>query len=64
MTANGSATVEAEAAASPRTGEKPAAGDGVPPLVRAFIREEYAEIDPKLPGILQELRRVGATECW
>ncbi|KAI8466149.1 MAG: hypothetical protein J3K34DRAFT_434644 [Monoraphidium minutum] len=36
----------------------------IPPLVRSFLREDYAAVDAKLPAILAELRRVGATECW
>jgi hypothetical protein len=38
--------------------------DAIPQLVRSFLREEYAQVDPQLPAILAELRRVGATECW
>ena len=38
--------------------------DTIPPLVRSFLREDYAAVDPKLPAILAELKRVGATECW
>jgi len=36
----------------------------IPPLVRHFLREEHAAVDPKLPALLAELRRVGATECF
>ncbi|GBF90795.1 hypothetical protein Rsub_03096 [Raphidocelis subcapitata] len=38
--------------------------DVIPPLARRFLRGEHAEIDPRLPALLEELRRVGATECW
>ncbi|KAL3687749.1 hypothetical protein R1sor_014058 [Riccia sorocarpa] len=31
---------------------------------RLFIREQFEEIDPKLPVFLRKLKDVGATECW
>lgn len=42
-----------------------AAGDAeplVPPLVRQFLRHEYTDVDAALPGLLEVLFSVGASE--
>jgi hypothetical protein len=36
----------------------------LPPLVHAFIRQEYSKVDPALPEMLEVLTSVGAAECW
>ncbi len=36
----------------------------IPPLVRAFLRQDYARVDPQLPKWLNVLSDVGAGECW
>lgn len=51
------ATVDAPGAA-------PAPAGALPPLVRAFLREEYESIDPALPPVLRALHAAGAGECW
>jgi hypothetical protein len=36
----------------------------LPPIVHAFILQEYSKIDPALPEMLEVLTAVGAAECW
>ncbi|KAG1679607.1 hypothetical protein FOA52_006124 [Chlamydomonas sp. UWO 241] len=36
----------------------------IPPLAKAFLSEDYAAVDPRLPGWLEELTKVGANQCW
>lgn len=63
MAANGAAAAACAAAAA-ADAEAAGAACAVPPLVRAFLREEYAAIDPALPPILDALSAAGAGECW
>jgi hypothetical protein len=36
----------------------------ISPLVRAFLREEYAAVDAALPAIIDAVKATGAAECW
>jgi hypothetical protein len=59
------ATTAANGSAAPATATTNGDASPLPPpLVRAFLREDWASIDPILPRALAELRAVGAGECW
>jgi len=38
--------------------------DDISELAKAFLAEDHARIDARLPGWLEELTRVGANQCW
>ena len=56
----GTHTTHAAASASATVAMAPVE---VPPLVQLFLRGEHAATDEKLPGLLDELTRLGAGEC-
>eukprot|EP00455_Lapot_gusevi_P054460 TRINITY_DN8736_c0_g1_i2.p1 TRINITY_DN8736_c0_g1~~TRINITY_DN8736_c0_g1_i2.p1 ORF type:complete len:368 (+),score=53.82 TRINITY_DN8736_c0_g1_i2:66-1169(+) len=38
--------------------------DGIPPLVVALITEDYEQVDPRMPKLLQVISKHGADEIW
>lgn len=36
----------------------------ISPLAKAFLREEWGEIDEALPAIIDAIKSTGACECW
>ncbi|OZJ01742.1 hypothetical protein BZG36_05187 [Bifiguratus adelaidae] len=44
--------------------ENTRSSDLIPPHIKPILRQDYAQIDPQLPELLQTLRDVGTPECW